>query len=97
MHVAFIVHYFPPLNSTGARRVLAFAKYLHRFGHRISVVTTQKHTYDGYLTEALPPIARCCNSAGPPPRGRPPARTLRRVPPVGGAASPPGSSTLAAH
>ena len=55
MHVAFIVHYFPPLNSTGARRVLAFAKYLHRFGHRISVVTTQKHAYDGYLTETLPP------------------------------------------
>ena len=54
MKIAFIVHYFPPLNSSGARRVLAFSKYLGRFGHQVSVVTTRKHAYDGFLTEALP-------------------------------------------
>jgi glycosyltransferase involved in cell wall biosynthesis len=54
VNVAFLVHYFPPLNSSGARRVLAFSKYLSRAGHDVSVITTAKHAYDGFLTEPLP-------------------------------------------
>ncbi len=58
MKVVFIVHYFPPLNSTGARRVLAFSKYLSQFGHDITVVTTRKYAHDGLLTEPLPEYCR---------------------------------------
>jgi glycosyltransferase involved in cell wall biosynthesis len=54
MNIVFIAHYFPPLNSTGARRVLAFSKYLSHFGHRVTVVTTRKYSHDGALTEPLP-------------------------------------------
>ena len=69
MKVAFIVHYFPPLNSSGARRVLAFTKYLGRFGHQVSVVTTRKHAYDGFLTEALPASCRVVQLGRGPPGG----------------------------
>ena len=58
MKFAFFVHYFPPLNSTGARRVESFAKYLSRNGHEIVVVSTKKSTLDGPLTEAVPPYVR---------------------------------------
>ncbi len=54
MNIIFIVHYFPPLNSTGARRVLAFAKYLHRFGHKVSVISATKTAKDGLLSEVPP-------------------------------------------
>lgn len=54
MNIVFIAHYFPPLNSSGARRVLAFSKYLSHFGHRVTVLTTQKRNFDGSLTEPLP-------------------------------------------
>lgn len=54
MKIVFIVHYFPPLNSSGARRVLAFGKYLTLLGHQISVITTAKSNYDGQLTETMP-------------------------------------------
>lgn len=54
MKVIFIVHYFPPLNSSGSRRVLSFAKYLSRFGHKITVLTTKKNIYDGDFSEYLP-------------------------------------------
>ncbi len=52
---AFITHYFPPLNSAGARRVDAFAKYLAARGHEITVITTRKTERDGLLSEAVPP------------------------------------------
>ncbi|MEH2561403.1 glycosyltransferase [Bradyrhizobium sp. AZCC 2289] len=58
MKFAFFVHYFPPLNSTGSRRVESFAKYLSRSGHEIVVVSTGKSTRDGPLTEAVPPYIR---------------------------------------
>lgn len=54
MNIVFLVHYFPPLNSTGARRILAFAKYLHRKGHLIHVISTPKTKRDGLLSETVP-------------------------------------------
>ena len=58
MKVVFFVHYFPPLNSTGSRRVESFAKYLARDGHEIVVVSTRKTLRDGPLTEPVPPYVR---------------------------------------
>jgi glycosyltransferase involved in cell wall biosynthesis len=58
MKVVFFVHYFPPLNSTGSRRVESFAKYLARNGHEIVVVSTRKTLRDGPLTEAVPSHVR---------------------------------------
>lgn len=54
MNIVFIAHYFPPLNSSGARRINAFAKYLAAKGHQITVVTTRKTERDGLLTENVP-------------------------------------------
>lgn len=54
MKIVFIAHYFPPLNSSGARRINAFAKYLSAWGHQITVITTTKSERDGLLTEAVP-------------------------------------------
>jgi glycosyltransferase involved in cell wall biosynthesis len=58
MNIVFIAHYFPPLNSSGARRINAFAKYLAASGHQITVITTRKTARDGLLTEAVPPYLR---------------------------------------
>lgn len=54
MKIVFITHYFPPLNSSGARRINAFAKYLAAKGHQITVITTRKTGRDGLLTEDVP-------------------------------------------
>jgi glycosyltransferase involved in cell wall biosynthesis len=58
MNIVFIAHYFPPLNSSGARRVNAFAKYLAANGHQITIVTTRKTGRDGLLTEDVPSYLR---------------------------------------
>src|SRR6202023_1748690 len=58
MKIVFFVHYFPPLNSTGARRVESFVKYLSRWGHEIVIVSTRKTMRDGPLTEQVPPHVR---------------------------------------
>lgn len=58
MKIIFIVHYFPPLNSTGARRINAFAKYLNISGDEITVITTKKSNRDGLLTEPVPNYLR---------------------------------------
>jgi glycosyltransferase involved in cell wall biosynthesis len=54
LRIVFITHYFPPLNSSGARRVNAFAKYLSEWGHDVTVITTKKTFRDGLLTESIP-------------------------------------------
>ena len=54
MNILFLVHYFPPLNSTGARRILAFSKYLDRSGHSIHIISTVKTKNDGLLSEEVP-------------------------------------------
>lgn len=54
MRIVFFSHYFPPLNSSGARRIIAFAKYLALSGHQITVISTTKSAGDGPLTEDIP-------------------------------------------
>jgi len=58
LKIVFITHYFPPLNSSGARRLNAFAKYLNISGDEITVITTKKSTRDGLLTEPIPNYLR---------------------------------------
>jgi glycosyltransferase involved in cell wall biosynthesis len=58
LRIVFITHYFPPLNSSGARRVNAFAKYLESWGHEITIITTRKTVRDGLLTEKIPPYLK---------------------------------------
>ncbi len=54
MKIVFLAHYFPPLNSSGARRVQSFANYLSSRGHEVVVISTKKTECDGLLTEAIP-------------------------------------------
>ncbi|MHC8288830.1 glycosyltransferase [Pseudomonas sp. XS1P51] len=54
MEIVFIVHYFPPVNSAGAKRIEAISKYLAAAGHAVTVITTKKTSADGKFTEALP-------------------------------------------
>jgi glycosyltransferase involved in cell wall biosynthesis len=54
MNIVFIVHYFPPINSTGGKRVEALSKYFARMGRHITVLTTCKSTSDGAFTEQPP-------------------------------------------
>lgn len=55
MNIVFLVHYFPPVNSAGAKRVEALSKYMVAAGHRVTVVTTSKSNRDGVLSEPMPP------------------------------------------
>lgn len=54
MNVVFIVHYYPPVNSSGAKRVEAISKYLASDGHSVTVITTKKTASDGQFTEVYP-------------------------------------------
>ncbi|TCP75503.1 glycosyltransferase involved in cell wall biosynthesis [Pseudomonas putida] len=54
MNIVFIVHYFPPVNSSGAKRVEAISKYLAADGHDVTVITTRKTASDGGFTEVYP-------------------------------------------
>lgn len=52
--IAIVSHYFPPLNSSGAKRMEAMAKYWARAGRKVVVITTTKTTSQGVLTEPYP-------------------------------------------
>jgi len=52
--IVFIVHYFPPINSTGGKRVEALSKYFARWGRSVTVVTTMKTGADGAFSESVP-------------------------------------------
>lgn len=54
MNIVFIVHYYPPVNSSGAKRVEAISKYLASDGHSVTVITTKKTATDGRFTEVYP-------------------------------------------
>ncbi|MFO0254943.1 MAG: glycosyltransferase [Betaproteobacteria bacterium] len=54
MRIVFIVHYFPPVNSSGAKRVEAVSKCMAAAGHLVTVITTRKTSSDGAFTEKLP-------------------------------------------
>lgn len=54
MRILFVACYFPPMNSTGARRVTVFARNLAARGHDVVVITPTKRPAHGALTEPLP-------------------------------------------
>jgi glycosyltransferase involved in cell wall biosynthesis len=58
MRILFVACYFPPANSTGARRVTAFARNLAARGHDVVVITPTKRPAHGPLTEPIPPGVR---------------------------------------
>ena len=53
-NIVFITHYFPPLNSSGAKRVEALSGLLADLGHNVSVITPRKHAGEGDFTEQFP-------------------------------------------
>jgi len=53
-NIVFIVHYFPPINSSGAKRVQALSKYFAEMGRTVTVLTTVKSVNDGKFTEEIP-------------------------------------------
>jgi glycosyltransferase involved in cell wall biosynthesis len=54
MHVVLIAHYFPPINSSGAKRAESLCKYFRALGHDVTVLTTRKRRSDGEFTEQVP-------------------------------------------
>ncbi len=54
LRIVFLVHYFPPVNSSGAKRVEAISKFLAADGHDVTVITTSKRARDGEFTEPIP-------------------------------------------
>jgi glycosyltransferase involved in cell wall biosynthesis len=54
-HIALFAYYFPPLSSSGAKRMEAMAKYFARAGRRVTVITQTKSHRDGLLSELAPP------------------------------------------
>lgn len=47
MHIVLIAYYYPPINSSGAKRAEALSKYFCAFGHHVTVITTRKTRADG--------------------------------------------------
>lgn len=54
MRIVLIVHYYPPINSSGAKRAEALSKYFTAFGHEVTVITPRKSRADGEFTEVVP-------------------------------------------
>jgi Glycosyl transferase 4-like domain len=54
LNIAVMLHYFPPINSSGAKRFEAMTKYFAREGHNVTVFTTSKSGADGEFSEAIP-------------------------------------------
>ncbi len=53
--IVFIAHYFPPINSSGAKRVEALSAIFSQYGREVTVITTQKLSgVHGDFTEPLP-------------------------------------------
>lgn len=53
-NIVILAHYFPPLNSSGARRMESMAKYFVREGREVSVITTRKIVPSSVFTELVP-------------------------------------------
>lgn len=54
MQIVLIAHYYPPINSAGAKRAESLSKYFTSFGHEVTVLTTRKSRADGAFTESVP-------------------------------------------
>jgi glycosyltransferase involved in cell wall biosynthesis len=52
--ILIIAHYFPPMNSTGARRPEALAQYLSKIGDDVVVLTTDKQSSSTGTLSQLP-------------------------------------------
>lgn len=59
MRIVLITHYFPPINSSGAKRVESLSKYWALMGHEVAVITTIKSLNDGDFTEVFPDGVLC--------------------------------------
>lgn len=53
-NIVIVAFWFPPINSSGAKRMEAMAKYFARAGRTVTVVTPAKTYRDGAFTEPLP-------------------------------------------
>jgi hypothetical protein len=54
MKCIVIAHYFPPINSSGAKRFQYTTKYWVQSGVDVTVITTTKSSSDGDFTESVP-------------------------------------------
>lgn len=54
MQITIIAYYYPPINSSGAKRAEALSKYFIGFGHGVTVITPQKKSIDGKFSEDIP-------------------------------------------
>ncbi|WP_120971579.1 glycosyltransferase [Comamonas sp. lk] len=54
MNIVLIAHYYPPINSSGAKRAESLSKYFTALGHHVTVITTCKSRADGEFTEQVP-------------------------------------------
>lgn len=54
MRIVLIAHYYPPINSSGAKRAESLSKYFTALGHGVTVITTRKRRSDGEFTEQVP-------------------------------------------
>lgn len=54
LNVVVVAHYFPPINSSGAKRFQYTSKYFSKFGADVTVITTKKTSEDGAFTEKVP-------------------------------------------
>lgn len=55
MNIVLIAYYYPPINSSGAKRFEALSKFLAAMGHSVTVISTRKTLADGEFTESIPP------------------------------------------
>ncbi|MBU1619113.1 MAG: glycosyltransferase [Gammaproteobacteria bacterium] len=54
LNVLMIAHYYPPINSSGAKRFQYLSQYFAEDGVEVSVFTTQKTSEDGEFSERIP-------------------------------------------
>lgn len=52
--IVLLVHYFPPINSSGARRMESMSKYFVRSGRQVTVIAPTKTEADGAFSEKVP-------------------------------------------
>ena len=51
LKIVVVAHYFPPINSSGAKRFQYMSKYWAAFGAEVTVITTVKSSGDGQFTD----------------------------------------------
>ncbi len=54
MKILIISYFFPPYNSIGSVRVGKTAKYLHQFGHDVTVISNQGNHWDQSVSIEIP-------------------------------------------